>query len=136
MINNGEKEWLNDKKMTMIGRFFTQKTLRQMANRGCHYAVIETSSEGIKQFRHRFINYDILVFTGLYPEHIESHGSFEKYKKTKGKLFSHLKYCRIKYTNEAKKVIKAASNIKKTDLNRVKKVIVAYGDDDYAEYFL
>src|SRR3989339_408301 len=91
MFKVADKEWLNDKKMTMAGRFFTQKILRQMVKTGCRCAIIETTSEGVRQFRHRFINYDILVFTGLYPEHIESHGSFENYKKAKGKLFEHLR---------------------------------------------
>ena len=27
MFNDGENEWLNDKKMTMLGRFFTQNIL-------------------------------------------------------------------------------------------------------------
>ena len=70
---DGNSEWLNDRKMTMPGRFFTQSMLKRMVENGCQYAVVETSSEGIRQFRHRFINYDILVVTGLYPEHIESH---------------------------------------------------------------
>jgi UDP-N-acetylmuramoyl-L-alanyl-D-glutamate--2,6-diaminopimelate ligase len=41
------------------------------------------TSEGARQFRHRFIELDALVFTNLSPEHIESHGSFEKYKEAK-----------------------------------------------------
>ncbi len=136
MFSDGEKEWLNDKKMTMVGRFFTQKIMRQMVNNGCQYAIIETTSEGIRQFRHRFINYDKLIFTGLYSEHIESHGSFEKYKEAKGKLFSHLKKCRTKYANENKKITCVKSGIKKIDLNRVKKTIIVNLDDKHASYFL
>jgi UDP-N-acetylmuramoyl-L-alanyl-D-glutamate--2,6-diaminopimelate ligase len=41
------------------------------------------TSEGARQFRHRFIEMNALVFTNLSPEHIESHGSFEKYKQAK-----------------------------------------------------
>lgn len=70
-------------KMTMPGRFFVQQFLREAVDAGCTYAVIETTSEGAKQFRHRFIEMDALVFTNLTPEHIESHGSFEKYKQAK-----------------------------------------------------
>jgi UDP-N-acetylmuramoyl-L-alanyl-D-glutamate--2,6-diaminopimelate ligase len=83
-FSDGDKEWLNDKKMTMPGRFFIQKSLKRMLDNSCRYAIIETTSEGVKQFRHRFINYDILAFTGLYPEHIESHGSFEKLRRPRG----------------------------------------------------
>jgi UDP-N-acetylmuramoyl-L-alanyl-D-glutamate--2,6-diaminopimelate ligase len=136
MFNDGEKEWLNDKKMTMVGRFFTQRMLRKMAKHKCQYAIVETTSEGIRQFRHRFINYDILVFTGLYPEHIDSHGSFDNYKKTKGKLFAHLKKCKTKYADDKKFIHRKISGLKKTDLNRVKKTIIANFDDENADYFL
>ena len=83
----GEKEWSNTLKMTMPGRFRIQKFLRQAVNIGCQYAVLEVTSEGIKQHRHKFINFAIAVFTNLSPEHIEAHRGFENYKKAKGKLF-------------------------------------------------
>lgn len=83
----GEKEWTNDTKQTMLGRFALQGLLRRMADAGCEYAVVETSSEGILQFRHRFIDYDVAVFTNISPEHIERHGSFENYRDAKLKLF-------------------------------------------------
>jgi len=83
----GEKEWINEYKQTMLGRFRLQKLLRQMVREGCQYAVIETSSEGILQYRHRFIDYSVAVFTNLSPEHIEHHGSFENYRAAKLKLF-------------------------------------------------
>jgi UDP-N-acetylmuramoyl-L-alanyl-D-glutamate--2,6-diaminopimelate ligase len=70
-------------KMTMPGRFFVQRFIRQAVTAGCTHIVIEMTSEGAAQFRHRFIEIDALVFTNLTPEHIESHGSFEKYKAAK-----------------------------------------------------
>jgi UDP-N-acetylmuramoyl-L-alanyl-D-glutamate--2,6-diaminopimelate ligase len=136
MFNDGKKEWTNDKKMTMIGRFFTQRILKKMHMNGCQVAVIETTSEGIKQYRHRFINYDIAVFTGLYEEHIESHGSFLKYKEAKGKLFAHLGRCGEKYIDEKYRVKKALSGLGKTAYKKVKKTIVVNGDDEHADYFL
>lgn len=90
LLGDGKKEWLNDKKMTMLGRFQTQKILASMVKNNCDIAIVETTSEGIRQFRHRFIHYDICVFTGLYPEHIESHGGFLHYKDAKLELFRHL----------------------------------------------
>src|SRR5665647_210658 len=96
MFSDGEKEWLNDKKMTMVGRFLLQKLLRKMLDNKCDVVIVETTSEGVVQFRHRFINYDKLLFTGIFPEHIESHGGFENYKAAKGKLFEHLENCRQK----------------------------------------
>jgi len=70
-------------KMTMPGRFFIQHFLRQAVNAHCDYAIIEMSSEAAKQYRHKFINLDALVFTNLAPEHIESHGSYDKYLEAK-----------------------------------------------------
>ncbi len=91
----GEKEWPNTLKMTMPGRFKIQKFLRQAVDAGCQYAVLEVTSEGIKQHRHRFIDFDIAVFTNLTPEHIEAHGSFENYRQAKGKLFQATKNIHI-----------------------------------------
>lgn len=136
VFSDGNLEWLNDRKMTMPGRFFIQKTLSQMVKNKCRYAIVETTSEGIKQFRHQFINYDVLIFTSLYPEHIESHGSFENYRATKGKLFTHLKHCSTKYINDEKEVVRPKSNLKKLDLTRVLKTIIVNGDDENYNYFL
>jgi UDP-N-acetylmuramoyl-L-alanyl-D-glutamate--2,6-diaminopimelate ligase len=70
-------------KMTTPGRFFVQKFLRKAVTAGCTHAVLEMTSEGAKQFRHRYLEMDAFIFTNLTPEHIESHGSFENYKRAK-----------------------------------------------------
>jgi len=75
----GEKSERNLYKMTMPGRFFIHKFLREAVNAGCDVAVIEMTSQGVLQYRHAFIDLDALVFTNLSPEHIEAHGSYEKY---------------------------------------------------------
>lgn len=79
----GEDVRRNLFKMTLPGRFFLQKFLREAVDEKCTHAVVEMTSEGARQFRHRFVELDALVFTNLTPEHIESHGSFEKYKHAK-----------------------------------------------------
>lgn len=83
----GGKKQRNELKMTMPGRFFIQKFLYDAVQAGCNYAVLEVTSEGIKQFRHRFIKFDMAVMTNLAPEHIESHGNFEKYLRAKLDIF-------------------------------------------------
>jgi len=91
----GEKEWPNTLRMTMPGRFALQRFLRQAVNSGCQYAILEITSEGIKQYRHKFINFGVAVFTNLAPEHIEAHGGFERYREAKGKLFQATKNIHI-----------------------------------------
>ncbi|MDB5259899.1 MAG: UDP-N-acetylmuramyl-tripeptide synthetase [Candidatus Nomurabacteria bacterium] len=86
----GDKTRPNKFKMTMPGRFFTQKFLREAVDAKCQYAIIEMTSEGARFFRHVGVELDALIFTNLSPEHIESHGSFEKYKKAKLRLAKRL----------------------------------------------
>lgn len=106
-IRIGDQSSLNYYHMTMPGRFAIQKTMARMVRAGCTHCIVETTSEGLKQFRHVGIPYRIGVFTNLTPEHLPSHGgSFEKYKTAKGKMFQHLD------------------------------TIIANGDDPNADYFL
>ena len=71
------------------------------------------TSEGARQFRHKFINLDVLIFTNLSPEHIESHGSFEKYKDAK------------------LSIARALANSPKRP-----RIIIANADNEYAGEFL
>ncbi len=116
----GDQYWPNDKKMTMLGRGQIQIMLRKMVDAGCRYAVVETSSEGILQYRHYGLDYDVAVFTNLGTEHIERHGGFENLKKDKGKLFASL-------FSRSKKFI---------DGHVISKVIVANGEDSHSDYYL
>jgi UDP-N-acetylmuramoyl-L-alanyl-D-glutamate--2,6-diaminopimelate ligase len=89
-IKTADDSRVNDSGNTMPGRFFLQRFLRKAVNAGCNYALIEVTSEGVRQYRHRFIDFDAAVFTNLHPEHIESHGSFEKYREAKLSFFRDL----------------------------------------------
>ncbi|PIR41868.1 MAG: hypothetical protein COV30_01610 [Candidatus Yanofskybacteria bacterium CG10_big_fil_rev_8_21_14_0_10_37_15] len=90
-----DREWPNNLKMTMPGRFKIQKFLAQARKAGCRYVALEVTSEGIKQKRHLGISFDCAVFTNLHKEHLESHGSFENYLKAKQELFKKTKNIHI-----------------------------------------
>ena len=75
----GDNSRKNLFKMTMPGRFFVQKFLRDSVDAGCQYAIIEMTSEGSRFYRHHGVHMDALMVTNITPEHIDSHGSFEKY---------------------------------------------------------
>lgn len=109
----GNKSERNMFKMTMPGRLYLQRFLRKAVEEKCKYAIIEMTSEGVKQLRHKFISLDALIFTNIAPEHIESHGSFENYVKAK------LKLARALETSQKKQ-----------------KVVIANIDDKYGEKFL
>ncbi|MEK7501023.1 MAG: UDP-N-acetylmuramoyl-L-alanyl-D-glutamate--2,6-diaminopimelate ligase [Patescibacteria group bacterium] len=76
--------------LSMAGGWRLQKFLRRAVLAGCQYAVLEVSSQGLVQRRDAGVNFDVAVITNLRPEHIESHGSFEKYRAAKAKLFKKL----------------------------------------------
>ncbi|MEK7175184.1 MAG: Mur ligase family protein, partial [Patescibacteria group bacterium] len=118
-IRIGEKEVLNEYHMTMPGCFKIQKLIAQMRKDNCKFCIIETTSEGIKQSRHIGIDYDIIIFTNLSPEHLQSHNNnFEEYKKTKAKIF------------------KFSATNKIINKNEIEKIIIANKDSEYADYFL
>ncbi len=75
--------------MTMPGCFKLQRLLRDGVSRGCGYAVIEVTSQGVVQSRHRFIKWAVAVFANLAPEHVEAHGGFEKYRAAKVAFFEY-----------------------------------------------
>lgn len=116
----GDTIWLNDKKMTMLGRGNLQKMLKDMLAKKTEYAIVETSSEGVAQSRHLGLNYDVAVCTNLTPEHIESHGSFENYKNAKVSFFD--------YT--------ATSKRKKIGDEIIQKVEVVNADDSHSIDFI
>ncbi len=120
-IRIGDDEELNAYHMTMPGRATIQRLMKKMMDAGCQYCVIETTSEGIKQFRHKGIAYDTLVFTNLTPEHLPSHGgSFENYKQAKGTIFKEL-------SQRPKKVI---------DGKEIPTTVIVNADSEHKDYFL
>ncbi|OGD67323.1 hypothetical protein A2442_00980 [Candidatus Campbellbacteria bacterium RIFOXYC2_FULL_35_25] len=81
-----EESEMNKQKMTMPGRFFVQQFIKKAVKKQCDYIIIEMTSQGVLQFRHKFIQMNALIFTNLSPEHIESHGSYENYVQAKLKI--------------------------------------------------
>lgn len=82
-VKVGDKGKKNPTGNSMPGRGYIQKFLKDAVGAGCQYALIEVTSQGVVLSRHRFIDWKIGVLTNLAPEHIEAHGSFEKYRKAK-----------------------------------------------------
>lgn len=79
----GEDSEPNLFKMTVPGRGFIHAFLARARAQGARYAVVELTSESVRQHRHRYLSLDALVFTNLQKEHIESHGGLEQYAAAK-----------------------------------------------------
>lgn len=73
--------------------------LRDMVDAGMKSCALEASSIGIEQGRVDAIDFDVAVFTNLTHDHLDYHGTMEKYFLAKKKLFDHLKPDAIAITN-------------------------------------
>ncbi len=63
-----------------------QRYLREMANAGGAWAVLETTSHGLSQWRVAGVAYDIAVVTNITHEHLDEHGDYEGYLRAKARL--------------------------------------------------
>ncbi len=83
----GAKEWKNLTRMTTMSPFALQRLLKQMVSAGCEYAVIETTSHAIAQYRNWGIRYMAVALTNVTHEHLDYHKNMADYVKTKTRLF-------------------------------------------------
>jgi UDP-N-acetylmuramoyl-L-alanyl-D-glutamate--2,6-diaminopimelate ligase len=78
------------------GRFTTpeapelQAMLRDIADSGCQWAVVEATSHGLALNRLDGCEFDIAAVTVIGRDHLEFHGSLEAYVAAKGRLFEML----------------------------------------------
>ncbi|MCF7928231.1 MAG: UDP-N-acetylmuramoyl-L-alanyl-D-glutamate--2,6-diaminopimelate ligase [Spirochaetales bacterium] len=70
-----------------------QQILARMYENGCRYAVIEATSHGLSPRTSRLegLRFRTAVFTNISHEHLEFHGSYEQYRRDKGRLFAALR---------------------------------------------
>jgi UDP-N-acetylmuramoyl-L-alanyl-D-glutamate--2,6-diaminopimelate ligase len=64
-----------------------QRLLREMADKGCGYAVAEVSSHAIVQKRTDCTQFKAAVFTNLTRDHLDFHGTMDEYFSAKTGLF-------------------------------------------------
>jgi UDP-N-acetylmuramoyl-L-alanyl-D-glutamate--2,6-diaminopimelate ligase len=73
--------------MTTTKASILQSRLKSFVAQGAEWAVIETSSHALAQNRVWGIPFEVAVLTNLTHDHLEYHGTFEKYREAKRKLF-------------------------------------------------
>ena len=67
-----------------------QRYLARMVEAGLTHVVLETTSHGWVQYRVDACEFDVGVVTNITHEHMDEHGSYEKYRAAKARLFSSL----------------------------------------------
>lgn len=73
--------------MTTNKAFTLQKRLRDFAKQGVEWVVVETSSHSLAQHRVWGVPYEIAVLTNITHDHLDYHGTFERYLDAKRQLF-------------------------------------------------
>jgi UDP-N-acetylmuramoyl-L-alanyl-D-glutamate--2,6-diaminopimelate ligase len=101
-----------------------QRMLWEMAENGCTYAVVESSSHGLSGRTNRLgdVEFDSAAFTNVTHEHLEFHGTWEQYRDDKANLFRSMNRGYVK-----------------TDIDDTVAILVPFGvinaDDKSASYF-
>ncbi len=86
-VNAGGK-LLNDTGMTTPDAASCHKWLARLRDAGVKAVAMEVSSHGLQQNRVQGIRFETGVFTNLSHDHLDYHGSMEKYAEAKRKLFA------------------------------------------------
>ncbi|HBB04925.1 TPA: hypothetical protein DCZ39_08895 [Patescibacteria group bacterium] len=89
-IKIGNQDLENNKKMTSLDVFDLQSILATAKDSGCKIAVLEASSHGLNQYRFEGVEFDFAVLTNITHDHLDFHGTFERYTKAKEKLFRYV----------------------------------------------
>ncbi|MCI5117614.1 MAG: UDP-N-acetylmuramoyl-L-alanyl-D-glutamate--2,6-diaminopimelate ligase [Candidatus Electrothrix sp. LOE1_4_5] len=83
--------------LTTPGPVQIQRLLGQMVAQGVTHVIIETSSHALEQRRLAGLFFDVAVFTNLSRDHLDFHGTMERYFATKKLLFT----CYLKKSGQA-----------------------------------
>lgn len=67
-----------------------QRQLATMVDSGMVYALLEATSHGLAQYRVHACEFDVAVITNITHEHLDYHGTIERYRADKARLFDYL----------------------------------------------
>ncbi len=82
-----------------------QRLFWEMLQEGTDAAVMEVSSHSLELERVTGCNYEVGIFTNLTQDHLDFHGTLEKYRAAKAKLFEHSRLAVINVDDESGRII-------------------------------
>jgi UDP-N-acetylmuramoyl-L-alanyl-D-glutamate--2,6-diaminopimelate ligase len=77
----------NQVHMTTMPTRAMLRRIRELRREGIEWLVLETTSHALAQYRVWGVPYSVGVFTNLTHEHLDYHGTFERYRAAKLRLF-------------------------------------------------
>ncbi|MBO7132504.1 UDP-N-acetylmuramoyl-L-alanyl-D-glutamate--2,6-diaminopimelate ligase [Candidatus Saccharibacteria bacterium] len=96
--------------MTTVDALTLNKRIREIADSGAEFLVLEVTSHALAEFRTLGIPVEIAVFTNLTHEHLDYHKTLENYRNTKGKLFKKAQYSILNADDPATKYYEKISD--------------------------
>ena len=96
--------------VTTPDSFMIQRFLKMSADNNDEFFVLETTSHALDQNRVWGIRFEVGAITNITHEHLDYHGTFEEYKKTKLKLFK-MANSGIMDSNQNEKIIENLPNL-------------------------
>jgi len=107
---------IGDEELLLPGHFTTpeapqvQEILHKFVEAKCEWAALEVSSHALALERVRGLEYEVGVFTNLYEDHLDFHGTMENYFLEKRKLLERSKFRVINADNEWTKTLVGSAN--------------------------
>ncbi len=80
----------NPTRLTSLGSLQLVRELKKIKAAGAEWLVLETTSHALAQYRVWGVPYTIGVMTNVGHEHLDYHGTFERYRDAKKMLFEHV----------------------------------------------
>jgi len=127
----GETEYETGLHVTTPDAMLVQKLLNESAKNKDEYFVLETTSHAIDQNRNFGVHYELGVLTNITHEHLDYHRTFERYLRTKSRLFRQSKSSILNRDDSSYDLIQA--ELKRTDS---KTSIKSYGLKNRADFQL
>ncbi len=85
-----DHEWKNETRQSTQEAVEVQEFFAELLVAGATWGVLEATSHALALRKLRGTEVDVAVFTNLSPEHLDFHGSLQKYLEAKGELFAML----------------------------------------------
>jgi UDP-N-acetylmuramoyl-L-alanyl-D-glutamate--2,6-diaminopimelate ligase len=132
----GARRWANTTRQSTLEALEVQAMLREMADAGCRFAVLEATSHALSAQWNRLggCDFDVAALTNVTHEHLDYHGSVEQYRRDKARLFELLGEEATGERGRAKAAIAPASPV--AFLSSPTKWAIVNADDPHHTMFL
>lgn len=91
LVGSGGETMSGGSGLTTPGPVELQRVLRALSDAGVRTIAMEVSSHSLDQRRVDGLEFDVVVFTNLTRDHLDYHGTMERYLEAKARLLDYLK---------------------------------------------